>query len=159
MKNLKMQGKLTMRQTLLNFRVASFMLAVLFLSSQYCLFAEGTSGKYEISPDIVEKVLSSGTISLNRIAQDAEKNIQKVNKSLQDIKNKETVTQLITEGQELYAAGHFDEAKNKWAQAEKISTDSIVRDHLKQIERIEKEKAIEIKRKQQENSKDNSPEM
>lgn len=115
------------------------LLALVSILPSGIVYSQETSDRYEISQDIVDKVLTTNTISMRRILKEAEKNIQKVNNTILEQQNKGSAKEFLDKGNALYAAGNYQEAKEQWEKAALLSDNPTdIKNHILQTEKIEK---------------------
>jgi hypothetical protein len=96
--------------------------------------------KARVKEDIVKQEAPSFSLSLKKIMEQAEKNIQKVNDELTARKNEEKARQSFEEGNRFYRAGDLDGAKKAWQKALDVTEDPSMRDHIRKAEKEAAEK-------------------
>ena len=68
-------------------RSISISVTALFLSSAVPVALNlSHAGEYEISEDVLKEVMCSHTVSLSRLTREAERNLQRVNEKLEELK-------------------------------------------------------------------------
>jgi type II secretory pathway component PulC len=114
---------------------------VVFILTGNTYVAYSQNETFEVDQAVVEKILSTNTVSLRRIMKDAEKNLERVNSDILRQKNEETAKNLIEEGKQLYKSGQIEEANKIWEKSAKLSNDPAIMEYLEQTRRVEKEKS------------------
>lgn len=91
--------------------------------------------KIEISPEAVEKKMSSHAFNLKQLIKEAEKNIKKVDTQIRNQEREVTVRQHFEKGNQLYQEGKLKEAKKEWQEALSITKDPEMKEYIRQAQR------------------------
>lgn len=115
-----------------------------FLISMAALSYAEESARESITVDnsVIEKEIPTYRMSLQRLIQEAEKKLKKIDKEIKNQENELIARELLEDGNTLYSESKLKEAKAKWNEALKITKDPSFKKYLKENEkRFRKETA------------------
>ena len=121
---------------ILKFKNSFFILAFTVIFSLGSSYAEEqTRESVEVSDSVIEKNVPAYKMSLTRLIEEAEKNLQRVDAQIKNQEKEKLARELLEEGNSLYKTGDLENAQKKWKEALKITKDPSFKKYIKESEK------------------------
>jgi len=102
--------------------------------------------KVEVSDTIVTKHAGAVTSDLKAVIREAENNLKRIDGTLTGKNNEKTAKELVKKGNDLYKEGKYEEARDSYRQANKLTSDADLKRTIKDNEGLVEGKANEQQR-------------
>ena len=102
--------------------------------------------KVEVSDAIVTKHAGAVTSDLKAVIREAENNLKRIDGTLTGRNNEKTAKELVKKGNDLYKEGKYEESRDAYRQAHKLTGDADLKKTIKDNESLVEGKANEQQR-------------